>query len=85
MNRNQYAHLLNKVKTTIQKRDTNMRRVLSAESKLNATLRFLASGNSYAGMQYLFRIPKNSISKFVPEVLDAIYDALSDYLKVGTI
>jgi hypothetical protein len=27
MNRNQYAHLLNKVKTTIQKRDTNMTQI----------------------------------------------------------
>ncbi|KAJ8874185.1 hypothetical protein PR048_025027 [Dryococelus australis] len=82
LNVNQYTNLLNIVKNTIQKNYTNMGRALPAEVKLGVALRFLASGDSYSSLQYLFRIPKNSIRKFIPEVLDAIYNGFEDYIKV---
>ena len=85
MDPNMFSFLLNKVTATIQKSDTFMRRAIPAESKLHVTLRFLATGDSFSSLQYLFRIPKNTISKFVPEVLDAIYNALFDYIEVRTI
>jgi len=43
--------MLDKVKAAIQKDDTNMRLAIPAESKLNVTLRFLATGDSFAGLQ----------------------------------
>jgi hypothetical protein len=82
LNRNQYMWLLDKVRMQIQKRDSNMREVVPAESKLDVTLRFLASGESFTSLQYLFRVPKNSISKFIPEVLDAIYYSLEEYTTI---
>lgn len=85
MEPNLFWVLLHKVKATIQKKDTNMRRPIPAESKLQVTLRFLATGESFASLQYMFRIPKNTISTFIPEVLDAIYNALFDCIKVSTL
>lgn len=82
MDPNLHLYLFNKIKLTIQKKDTNMRLAIPAECKLDVTLRFLATGDSFSSLQYLFRIPKNTISTFIPEVLDAIYSALLDFLKV---
>lgn len=62
-----------------------MRLAIPAECKLNVTLRLLATGDSFSSLQYLFRIPKNTISTFIPEVLDAIYSALLDFLKVSSL
>jgi len=57
-----HLYLLSKIKVAIQKNDTNMTLAIPAESKLNVTLRFLATGDSFSSLQYLFRIPKNTIS-----------------------
>ena len=58
-----------------------MRQPLLPEKKLAVTLRFLTTGKSYSSM-YQYRITTASISKFVPEVCEAIYDALLDeYMK----
>jgi hypothetical protein len=38
LNKNQYMWLLDKVRTRIQKKDTNMRKAIPAESKLDITL-----------------------------------------------
>jgi hypothetical protein len=78
LNRNQYMWLLDKVRMQIQKRDSNIRKAVPAETKLDITLRFLASGESVTSLQHLFRVPKNSVSKFIPEVLDAIYYSLEE-------
>jgi hypothetical protein len=61
-----------------------MRKAIPAETKLDINLRFLASGESYASLQYLFTVPKNSIGKFIPQVLDAIYCALEEYTAIPT-
>jgi hypothetical protein len=60
-----------------------MQKAVPAETKLDIiTLQFLASGESFTSLQYLFRVPKNSISKFIPEVLDAIYYSLEEYTTI---
>jgi len=41
------------------------------------------AGDSYKSMSYLFRISISAISKFIPEVCDAIFHELkTDYMKV---
>ncbi|KAK4884851.1 hypothetical protein RN001_001122 [Aquatica leii] len=53
-----------------------MKQALPAKVKLEITLRYLATGDSLASLQYLFRVPKCTISHFLPVVLNAIYMAL---------
>ena len=82
MNVEQFQLILQNISDKIQRSDTAMREAISAKDKLQVTLSFLATGNSFRTLQHIFRVPKPSISAFLPEVLDAIYDFLKDYIKV---
>ncbi|XP_045762735.1 uncharacterized protein LOC123865626 [Maniola jurtina] len=62
--------------------NTLFRDSISVTERLAITLRFLATGDSYTSLQYLFRVSKQSISRIVPEVCDALCDALKDWVKV---
>ncbi|XP_022181356.1 putative nuclease HARBI1 [Myzus persicae] len=74
--------LLNKVHQKIQRSNTIMREAIPARVKLQVTLSYLATGNSYRNLQQSFRVSRAAISKFIPEVCDAIYEALGDFIKV---
>jgi len=77
-----FETLLNLIAPVIQRTDTKLRDALPARVKVEITLNFLATGNSYRTLQHLFRVPKPSISNFVPEVCEAIFEALKDFIKV---
>lgn len=66
----------------LKKKNTNWRCPISVTERLSLTLRFLATGNSYHSLMYQFRISTQSISRIVPEVCEAIINALSGYIKV---
>lgn len=74
--------LLNKILPTIQRSDTTMRMAIPAKVKLEITLSYLATGNSYRNLSQQFRVSRPAISIFIPEVCDAIYDALKEFMKV---
>lgn len=79
----QFDHLLSLVKPYIEKNDTTMRKSISPLERLVLTLRFLATGENFRSLQFLFRIPQPTISRIIPEVLDALYKVLvGEYLKV---
>lgn len=79
----QFDYLLSLVTARIAKKDTVMRKSIPALNRLIITLRFLATGDSFRSLQYLFRVPANTISVIIPEVLDAIYQVLpGEYLMV---
>lgn len=83
MNNADFNNLLELVSPLIKKENTNMREAIAPGERLALTLRFLATGDSFISLQYLFRIPQSTISTIIPEVCDAIYKVLlPDYLKV---
>lgn len=83
MDIHQFNDLLSLVSPVITKQDTVMRKSITAKDRLILTLRFLSSGDSFSSLQFLFRIPKSTISTIIPHVLDAIYTVLvGKYMKV---
>ncbi|CAH1997469.1 unnamed protein product [Acanthoscelides obtectus] len=67
----------------ISKQETYFRTPISAQDRLAVTLRFLATGDSYTSLQYLFRISKQSIGRVVPQVCAALIKELQGYIKLG--
>lgn len=79
----QFDFLLDKVRSLITKKDTNMRKSISAETRLMITLKFLSSGDSYRSLMYFFRVPHNTISGIIPSTCKAIFFSLRpEFLKV---
>ncbi|KAL4112334.1 hypothetical protein QTP88_016144 [Uroleucon formosanum] len=82
INEDMFNILLKKVENKIMKCDTIMRNALSPELKLEITMRYLATGDSYKSLQYLYRVLASSICSFLPAVFDAIYEGLIEYIQV---
>jgi hypothetical protein len=75
--------ILGMVAHKIERQNTQMRDAISPRLMLEVTLHFMATGNSYHTLQYFFRILKLSISNFIPEVCNAIYESLREFIKVS--
>ena len=73
-----FQEMVEKLTPHLRKQTTFLRRPLDVGLKLAATLRFLATGNSYASLQYSFRVDASTICKFLPEVCKAIIDVYKD-------
>ena len=69
-----FDELLNRVGPRIRRVDTRLRKALEPGFKLAITIRHLVSGDKYPTLQYDFRVARNTISVFVPEVCQAIVD-----------
>ncbi|CAH1954873.1 unnamed protein product [Acanthoscelides obtectus] len=71
------------VRDKISRKNTKMRKAISPEERLSLTLRFLATGESYHSLMYLYRIPVSTIARIVPQCCTAIHEVLqTEYLKV---
>lgn len=77
-----FEYLLNRIEPCISKKDTQFRVAIPAKELLAITLRFLASGDSYQSLHYLFKVSPQLISKMVPEVCKALIEELKDLIKV---
>lgn len=73
--------LVSMIGPVIHKENTNFRQAISVQDRLAITLFFLAPGDSYHSLMYLFEVSKQSISKIVPEVCTAIVNCLKEYVK----
>lgn len=77
-----FDRLLALIEPKIKKEDTRFRKAIPPNERLALTLRFLATGDSFASLALLFRISKSAISSIIPEVCTAIIEKLQDYIKV---
>lgn len=83
MDSKDFQFLLELIGPKISKQDTVMRAAISAEERLIATLRFLATGRSYEDLKFNTCISAPSLSFIIPETCKAIFEALKiDYMKV---
>lgn len=80
-----FQELLELVEPLIKKQNTKLREALPCKMKLEITLRYLATGDSFRSLALLFRVPHNSISVFLPTVLAAIFEVLQPFIKVSSI
>lgn len=83
MSSTDFEVLIQKVGPHICKTNTCWRKAITVEDRLGVTLRYLATGDSYASLSYMFNISKQIISVIVPEVCCALVSELDQYVKVG--
>lgn len=80
----EFEELLQLVKPLIEKQETKFRTAISAGERLALTLHYLATGQSFRSLQFVFRLPQCTISIIIPSVLDAIWSVLKDtYVRVN--
>lgn len=83
MSSEDFDHLLSLISDKICKSNTNYRDSISAHDRLAVTLRFLASGDSYASLMFFSKMSKATICNTVYEVCAAIIEGLHEYTKVS--
>ncbi|CAB0017418.1 unnamed protein product [Nesidiocoris tenuis] len=83
MSKSDFELLVGMVGPKIRKADTEKRKAIPVSTRLAITLRFLATGDSYHSLMYLFRVHYSTISLIVREVLEALIEGLKDYIKVS--
>jgi len=76
MSPSEFEFLINLIGEKNLERDAAFRKAISVQERLALTLCFLASGDSYVSLQYLFKISKQAISCIVLEVCEALVEKL---------
>ncbi|XP_031346802.1 protein ANTAGONIST OF LIKE HETEROCHROMATIN PROTEIN 1-like [Photinus pyralis] len=77
-----FEHILNKIGPYITKKDTVMRKSIPPNERLAVTLRFLASGDSFVSLSYLFKMSNQVISDIVHEVCQAIIEVTKEEIQM---
>lgn len=80
-----FNFLLTAVEPIIGKKDTTFRKAIPAKERLAVTLRFLATGDSFQSLHFLFKFSPQIISKIIPEVCAALVKVLERYVKVNSV
>jgi hypothetical protein len=68
-----FVDMVQRLTPRVRKQDTWLRKCLPVDIKVAITLRYLATGDSYKSLMYLFYVAHNTISLLVRDVCDAIY------------
>jgi len=66
-----------RISSRITKQDTHMRSAISPRLRLQITLRYLSGPASFTILEDIFRVPKSTLSKLIPEVCDALWQELN--------
>ena len=78
-----FDELVEHLRPRLTKPSTNFCPNLDPGLQVALTLRHLASGTALRNMQYALRVPHNSISKVVREVVEAVKEEYADELIRG--
>ncbi|XP_050312156.1 uncharacterized protein LOC126749645 [Anthonomus grandis grandis] len=82
MDYNTFQELLMLIEPLIKRENTVFRESVTAEARLVATLRFLATGRSYEDLKFSCIISPQLLGKIIPETCRAIYMSLREkYLR----
>ena len=85
LSRETFLYMCNKLRSTIEKRDTVMRKVIPVEQRPALMLWFLATGADYRTIGHLFGVSKSTVCVVVKEVCWSIVDELlPDYIHIRT-
>jgi hypothetical protein len=68
--------LLQLIGPSTNNQDTSMREVIPISTRLTVTLRFLATGDPYPTLMYIFRISEPAVPTIIPEVCQAVIKSL---------
>lgn len=82
MSSEDFEYLIQKIGLIVTKTDTNMRKAIPVQERLAVTLRFLATGDSFTSLSYLFKFSTQTVSRCVQEVCQALNQQLKDEIKV---
>ncbi|XP_058122877.1 uncharacterized protein LOC131293855 [Anopheles ziemanni] len=83
MKKEDFDVLLDMIRPEINRMNTNMRDSITAQERLLITLRYLATGETFSSLQYLFRVSRSSISNIVKETCSCLTKALRSYVKIA--
>lgn len=74
-----FDEILARVTPQLTKQTTNFnQKPLEPGLKLALTLRHLATGDNYPTMAYAYRVSRHTVTKIIPEVCEAIFNAYAD-------
>jgi len=83
MSRSNFYSILQIIDPEIVKQNTGFREAVPAKIRLLITLRYLATGDSFSSLMYLFKVSKPFISTMLPTGLKALVNALQNYINVS--
>lgn len=78
-----FEYLLQRIAPFITKKNTPKREAIPAKIRLAITLRFLASGDSFESLHFLFKVSSSIISRIMPEVCIVLNQVLKDQITVS--
>ncbi|CAN7941854.1 unnamed protein product [Ixodes hexagonus] len=67
-----FVELLSRIRPRIEKQDINMRRPVSAKTRLQLTLRYLTSGESQYSLSRQFRVGRSTVNGIIHSTCAAI-------------
>lgn len=82
MSATDFEYLIQKIGPIVTKSDTNMRKAIPVQERLAVTLRFLATGDSFVSLSYLFKFSSQTVSRCVQNVCQALNQQLKNEIKV---
>ncbi|XP_033223821.1 uncharacterized protein LOC117177317 isoform X2 [Belonocnema kinseyi] len=74
----EYFHILYAIVKPFIEKQNVIREPISAKTRLEITLRYLAAGDSQVSPSFAFLVAPNTISKIIRETCQKIYEALYD-------